>query len=159
MKPAERVFGGNGALIPWEHEIVRRRGDEFNEHSIGIGKTNDFLVEPRDGRFDRDVMGEQAFALVANRITRNRESGRFHFARSAGTWSGIRPREESKDRSRRPGRIAEVEVITSRIVKINGSLHEPHPEQSDIEVEIALWIGSDRGDVMEAHEVHDLGMG
>src|SRR6266849_3930134 len=61
-----------------------------------------------------------------------------------------RPGEECQDRPWRPSRIAKVEMISARIIEIDGALDQPQPEQSDIKIEVALRITGDGGNVMKS---------
>jgi hypothetical protein len=46
--------------------------------------------------------------------------------------------------------IAEVKMVRSRIVKIDGALDETQTEQPGIEIEVPLRIAGDRSDVMQS---------
>ena len=60
----------------------------------------------------------------------------------------MRPGEEGKDRPRRTGIVAKVEVVGSRIVKVDGAFDETKSQHLGIEVEIPLRIRSNRCYVM-----------
>src|SRR6267143_694890 len=64
--------------------------------------------------------------------------------------SGAGPGEEGHDASRSAHLIAVVEMVCLRIVEIHGALDEPEAEQPHVEVEVALGVARDRGDVMDA---------
>src|SRR5205085_8868596 len=81
---------------------------------------------------------------------RNRERGRFDLSSAANTASCARPRKERQDRSRRTAIVAEIKMITSRIIEIDGALHETQTKKSDVEIKIALWVARDRSDVMKS---------
>src|SRR5690606_18589155 len=60
------------------------------------------------------------------------------------------PGEEGQQCSGFAGLVAVVQVVCARIVEVHGGLHQPQPESAQIEVDVALWITTDRGDVVQA---------
>jgi hypothetical protein len=42
-------------------------------------------------------------------------------------------------------------VIRSRVVEVYGQLDQPEPERTGVEIEIALRLAGDRGDMMNSH--------
>ena len=80
-------------------------------------------------------------------------------AGAANAASCSRPGKKSENRSRGAAIIAEVEMVRSRIVKIDGTLHETQTEKPDIKIEIPLRIAGDRSDVMKSRNfaVHQRG--
>ena len=61
----------------------------------------------------------------------------------------MRPGKESKNRSRRAGVVAKVEVIGSGIVEVDGSFYKTKPQHFGVEFQIPLWVRSNRSYVME----------
>ena len=59
-------------------------------------------------------------------------------------------------RSREPtiyfGVVAEVEMVGSGIVEVDGALDEAQAEDLGVEIEVALGVGGDRGYVMESND-------
>jgi hypothetical protein len=49
--------------------------------------------------------------------------------------------------------IPVVQVVCTRIVKVDGELDEPQPEQPSIKIQILLRFAGDRRDVMDAEEL------
>jgi hypothetical protein len=45
-------------------------------------------------------------------------------------------------------------MIRARIVKVDRAFHEPQPKDLGIKIEIALRIGRDRSDMMNAEKFH-----
>src|SRR5207249_4062606 len=80
----------------------------------------------------------------------DRERSRFDLAYPANAASRPRPRKKSENCSRRAAIIAEVKMVRSRIVKIDGAFDETQTERPDIEIEIPLRIAGDRGNVMQS---------
>src|SRR5688572_16220393 len=62
------------------------------------------------------------------------------------------PGEESHDAARIADVVAVIQVIGLRIVEVHRALHEPEPQHPRVEVEVALRIARDRGDVMDAQD-------
>jgi hypothetical protein len=48
------------------------------------------------------------------------------------------------------------EVVDGRVVLVDRLLHQPQPEHTDVEVDVALGVGGDRGDVVDAVQLHRL---
>jgi len=55
---------------------------------------------------------------------------------------------KGENSSRRAVIIAEVKMVRSRIVKIDGALDETQTEKRDVKIEVPLGIAGDRSDVM-----------
>src|SRR6266550_2870497 len=62
------------------------------------------------------------------------------------------PGKECQDRARRAACIAKVEMISARIIEIDRALDQTQPKQSDIEIQVALWVTGDGGDVMKTSD-------
>ena len=72
----------------------------------------------------------------------------------ARTATRARPCEESNRRSRPPGSIAIVEVISRRIVEIHSALGKTKSKHLSVKIDIALRIAGDRSDMVNAVEFH-----
>src|SRR5438552_17865738 len=92
----------------------------------------------------------KALQPVTDRVRRNLERRRFDLAGPANSAARPRPGKECENRSRRAAVVAEIKMITSRIVEIDCALDETQPEKADIEIKIVLGIAGDRRHVMEA---------
>jgi len=66
----------------------------------------------------------------------------------ANPASRTRPRKKGENSSRRAVIIAEVKMVRSRIVKIDGALDETQTEKRDVKIEVPLGIACDRSDAM-----------
>jgi hypothetical protein len=60
------------------------------------------------------------------------------------------PWKESQNCPRGSAPIAEIEMIRSRIIEIDGAFHETKAEKPHIEVQISLRIAGNRSDVMKS---------
>src|SRR5438105_3726442 len=69
----------------------------------------------------------------------------------------MRPGEKRQNGSRRATVIAEVKMVSARIIEVDRALDEPQPKQPDIEVKVALRIARDGRDMMKAahRNTHD----
>jgi hypothetical protein len=137
-----RGFCGTGVGVAYE----------FKLHPVGIGEDQDLFFEALFASFDGDPEGEQAFFPVGHRGERNAEGGACYFANASGTAGGMGPWEEGEDGSGGACVVAKVEVIGAGIVEVDGALDESQAENLGVEVEIALCVGGDGGDVMEAND-------
>ena len=66
------------------------------------------------------------------------------------TLSSARPRKEREDGAGVPNAIAVIEVVSCRIVEVDGELDEPESDEAGIEIDIGLRLAGDGGDVMDA---------
>jgi hypothetical protein len=66
------------------------------------------------------------------------------------------PREERQDRARLAEGIAEIEVIGTGIVEIDGLLHEAKAQDTRVEVQVAAGGARDGGDVVDAVVPHGM---
>ena len=145
---ADRVLGRDVAGARSLCLPCIRVADDLQAHAIGVGKAEHLLLKPLAGAFRRNTRGQQALLPELERCERNAECGRRSFSYAQAAARGVRPGEESKDGSRRPGIVAKVEVIGSGIVKVDGALYETKPQHFGIEVQISLRVRSNRCDVM-----------
>jgi hypothetical protein len=60
----------------------------------------------------------------------------------------MRPLKESDRRAGLPSLVAEIQMVSARIVKINGLLDEPLPQYPGVEIHRALGIVADKRDVV-----------
>src|SRR4029077_12645478 len=113
-------------------------------------KPNYFFTERRRRSLGCDMVLLKALQPVTDRVRRNLERRRFDLAGAANSAARPRPGKECENRSRRAAVVAEIKVITSRIVEIDSALDETETEKSDIKIEVPLRIGGNRSNVMEA---------
>jgi len=64
----------------------------------------------------------------------------------------VRPGEEGHDGAGGAGVVAEVEVVGAGVVEVDGALDQAETEDLGVEVQVALWVGGDGGDVVEAED-------
>jgi hypothetical protein len=96
---------------------------------------------------------EAGFPIIDG-FARNRERCGYNLTRPARAAPSTWPREKGNDGSGRADTIPEIEMIASRIVEIDGAFHQSQAEYLRVKIEIALRIGCDGGDVMDAKKFH-----
>src|SRR5262249_50299686 len=82
-----------------------------------------------------------------------------HFKRDRDDLPGVdfplwhvRPRKERQDRSGSTDVVAEVQVIRTRIVEVEGELHQAQSDHLRVEVERPLRVARDRCDVVNTRD-------
>ena len=124
--------------------------DDLQPHAVWVGKAEHFFLKSLAGAFHRNSRGQQALLPELQRWARDTECSGGSFSYPQAAARGMRPGKEGKNGSRRPGIVSKVEVIGSRIVKVDGALYKTKPQHLGVEVEIALRVRSNRCDVMQA---------
>jgi hypothetical protein len=66
--------------------------------------------------------------------------------------NGVGPWEEGHDGAGGAGVVAEVEVVGAGIVEVDGALDQAEAEDLGVEVEVALRVRRDGGDMVEAED-------
>ena len=92
----------------------------------------------------------QAVAPPTQRAGRHRQRRRRHLAGTAAAAARQGPGKEGEDAPRPAGGVAEVEVVGPGIVEVHRPLDQPQPQRPGVEVDVALRIGGDGRDVMDA---------
>jgi hypothetical protein len=62
--------------------------------------------------------------------------------------------EEGQVGARRALLVGVEEVVDGRVVLVDGLLDEPQPEDPDVELDVRGRVARDRGDVVDAFELH-----
>ena len=73
-----------------------------------------------------------------------------HLARPVPPAAHIIPREKGQDRPRVPGGIPKIEVIGARVIKIDRQFHQAQPQRLGVEIQVALRIAGDGGNMMDS---------
>jgi hypothetical protein len=108
---------------------------------LGTGMADAMLAEPL-----RPIV-ESARARDAERRTGDRIG--------AAPLRRRRPVEEGEVGSRRGEAVGIEEVIGGDVVLVDGLLDQPEAEDIGVEIDIALGIGRNRGEVVDSGELHD----
>ena len=149
VKPAHGVFGRYRGRRPAFDVGGRRRADELQGDAVRIVERQHLLIET--GRtLERHVVFGQALGPEGERV-RGHCQADLH--RGTGAVAPGRGPREGKERQRRPGRadgVAVVQMISARIVEIDGLLDEAHAEHTRVESHVLGRIAADRGDMVQA---------
>jgi hypothetical protein len=135
--------GRGGRAHDLEHQPVRvAEGD----HALTLAAGNAAL-----GRaFEGDRVAHQALEPEAGRRRGGGERRHRRLPRAGAAAPRPGP---GKEREQAPGRsvlVAEIEMIGLRIVEVDGALDQPEAQDAGVEIEVALRIAGDRGDVVDA---------
>src|SRR6266513_6552992 len=99
---------------------------------------------------------------VADRVWWNGESSRFDLTGATNPAARPRPQKERQNSSWCAARVAEIEMIRSRIIEIDRAFHEAKTEKSHIEVQVSLRIAGDRSHMVKSGNLvhqHNVSLG
>jgi hypothetical protein len=155
------VLGGDGAgrarvaRGPPAEPRGPRVAHELEAEPVGVLERDHGLAgapggEPPCRPRVRDAVRDQPLEPEADGGGRHGERGHGHLAGADAAARGAPPREEGEDRAGRAGRVAEVEVVGAGVVEVDGLLDQAQAEDAGVEVDGALGVAADRGDVVDA---------
>src|SRR5580698_4695364 len=126
----------------WGDRRGVRMGDQFDLHAIWVGKCQDLFraVEASSGPFSEYAFVAQAVLPVVQRTLRDTEGGVSDLASSGVPTAGVWPREEGQNGAGRSSVIAEIEMVGTGIVEVDGALDEAQAEDLGVEVEVSLGV-------------------
>ena len=129
-------------------------GDQLDLHAVRIGEGENLLgaVEARSGALDEDTLVAQALLPVVDGALRDAEGGVGDLTGAGVSAAGVRPGEEGQDGAGRSGVVAEIEVVGAGVVEVDGALDEAKAEDLGVEVEVALRVRGDGGDVVKTDD-------
>src|ERR1700738_1420334 len=133
--------------------------DELAHEPVVVLESDDAFILITGSRLrELDLFSDQSFDPETDRAGEYRERGDGWLASALSSASPIRSGKERKNPTLIPPRITEVEVRGGRSVQVYGTLDEPEPQNTGVEIEIPLGIACDTGDVVntgsaEAHRV------
>ena len=130
------------------------RCHEFERESVGVGEGQYFLAEPGEGGVGGHTLRLQSFAPESQRSRRHGPGDGTRQSRAGPSARQFIPQKEGQQRAGRRGVISVIEMIGAGIVEVDGLLHEAQAEHPRVEVDVALRIRRDGGDVMKAREAH-----
>ena len=123
---------------------------ELELEAVGIGEGDEGLAEALVGAFGDDAVALEFYDPVLERLGGDEERGGVDHAGAAPSGRGHGEGEEGEDRAGTAVRVAEIEVVGAGIVEIDGELDQAEPEDAGVEIDAALGVGRDRGDVVDA---------
>ena len=125
---------------------------ELDTHAVEVAEAEDGLAEAGFKMLDGDARRLETVLPIRERGGGDAEGCGGGFAYSDAGAGGAGPREEGQDGARGAEIVTEVEVVAAGIVEVDGALDEAEAEQFGIEVESALRIRGDGGDVMKSDD-------
>src|SRR5260370_2525937 len=153
VKAVDRVLARNaGGRSPGGPRLGAEVADDFEHQPIVVPERDHLPGRP----LVPDAVTHQPLDPESERAWQHGERCDGDLSSPVAPGSGAGPGAEGHDTPRRAHVIAVVEMVSLRIVEVHGALDEPEAEQPDVEVEVALGVARDRGDVMNAeHAGHD----
>jgi hypothetical protein len=153
-KAADLIFGRNRALVPG----VRLPGAAIVEQAEALalrileveGESAAALAHSAVGNLG---LVEPAAPPLQGRLTGHSQC-RAHDRMAAAALAADRPVEESEARAGGGEPIGIEEVIGGDVVLVDRLLDQAHPEHISVEGEVARRVGRDRGEVVDAGELH-----
>ena len=148
------VFGPHGAFLPAMWDYRRIVGDQGQSLPLRVLEVEHRAAVPlRDGLV-RDI--EHLEALLPPRearLARHAQAGADHTTR-APTLPRGGPVEERDVRAGRRHAVGVEKMIGRDVVLVHRLLHEAKPERLRVKAMIARRVGGDRGQMVEAGELH-----
>ena len=146
-----------GRAGPAGARLGGRITDQFQHQSVRIGKGQDLLgaaghERPAGGSLVLHAVADEPFDPEADRLGQDRERRDRDLSGSVAPGPGAGPGKEREEAAGSAGLVAEVEVIGLGVVEVHGALDQPEAEHAGVEVEIALGIPRDGGDMVKAED-------
>jgi len=154
MKSMNGEFAQHLAFVIKIDIVEMRRRDEFQEQSIRICDSKNGVAKSCADFLAKDVMFFETRFPIIERRSWDCEAGCNDLPGAARATTGARPGKKGDDRSGPSGSIPEVKMVSRWIVEVDGALDETKPEHAGVKIQIRLRIGRDRGDMMDAEELH-----
>jgi len=158
VEAADRVFRRYRPCSPdLDTARNRRTGHEFDSRARGVFEPQDPLVEPLEWPLHRDVAILESRFPVLERVGRDDERNRFDLGCSVPAGVAVGIREVRENRSWRPVRVAEIEVVLEDILEVYGLCDESETEHAAVEVDRRLGVPDDSRHVVESRRVGQHG--
>jgi len=146
VEPLDRVLAGDVGRVRDQRRVGDVRDEQLVLEALGVGEPQGALGAVRA----REAAGPEVQRLLGPDAP---EDAMDH-PRAGMTGARARELEEGEDRARSAGLVAVVQVVDVRRVEVHRLLHESQPERTGVEVDVALRVGRDRGDVVQPLERH-----
>ena len=149
---ADGVLGRHRRRVPAGGAPGVVEPDQFQHQPVRIaeGEHRRAVAEARLRAFGRDLVPQQPLHPVADASPRHREARFRCLAGAVPALVRAEVGEEGEDGAGRAGAVAVVEMVGAGIVEIDRALHEAQAERAGVEVEVALRVGGDGRDVVDA---------
>src|SRR5271169_6769909 len=121
-------------------------------HAVRITERQDGLTHALFLALQGDIFCGKTLFPIGNRRRRNAERGMRHLSGTHSPTRGMRPGKEREDGPGAPGVIAEIKVVSSRIVEVYGLLDETQTQYIGVEVQVTLRVAGYGGHVMQSYD-------
>ena len=159
------LFGKRGAVKTVDGVFERNRSgligsvgsgvegrDQLQFHAVEIREGNDLFAESFERPLEGDAMLGETLGPILHGAPRHSERGVSQLSGTVTTLSSARPRKEREDSAGMPDAIAVIQVVSCRIVEVDGEFDEPESDEARIEIDVDLRLAGDGGDVMDAED-------
>src|SRR5688572_14485331 len=120
--------------LPAPASVNRRRSNQRKGKTIGIFKGKVLLAEPGAGSCDFDIVFFKTILPESEAVYRNRVTDLGSHTGSGPSLRNPFPRKECKNAARCAGFIAEVKMISARIVEVDRLLDESQPQHICVKI-------------------------
>src|SRR5438128_11194428 len=104
-------------------------GDQFEQQSVRIDKANAFLIEAPKFFCGNHSLLFQSVVPIADRLRPDCETGRNYLASAARAAPRAGPWEKCNDCSWPSDPVAEIQMISYRIVVVARAFHDSHDKE------------------------------
>ena len=161
----DAVNAANGHLpcdsrraVPAHAVRSKRSGDDLEHQTVAVFERQHLLVDvARASHVRADVLHavtQQSLDPESQRVRRDRERRHGNLAWPNASALRARPRKKGDQAARMSNLIAVVKMVCLWIIEVDGALHQSQPKHAGVEVDVALRVTADRGDVMNAGGPH-----
>ena len=145
------ALGRHLGVLGGQRRVGGRADDELVVEPLGIAEAERVAV----ARDAVHALGGQALLPEVERLRGgDAPHDAVHHPRAGAAGLGARVLEEGEVEARLGVLVAVEEVVDGRVVLVDGLLDESKAHHADVEVHVALGVARDRGDVVDAVELH-----
>ncbi len=155
---------GAHALEALQRVLARDVGRVGDQRRIGRGGDDELVLEPfRVGEAQRRVRprgldpgrGQPLLPEVDRGLRAHAPDDAMDHAVARAAWARARVLEERQIGAGRARVVGVEEVVDGRIVLVDRLLHQPQSQDADVELHVGGRVAGDRGDVVDAFELHE----
>jgi hypothetical protein len=138
---------------PWRDVARPRRSHQLQEQPVRVLEREYLLVEPPGRTIILDAVGQQPLDPESQSGWLDSEGDGADLSGSLASRPSARPREKCQERARVPQLVTIVQVIAGRIIEVHRELHQAHPQDTGIEIQVALRVTGNGGDMVDGHGI------
>jgi len=150
METPNLSFSRNGTFLPCGERAWTDAFDERDAQSMRVAEREDLLAEARFGWTHARPIALESFVPIGQTIGGYFESNFHRHPMTCSRWGHVRPWKKGEIRARTPFRVGIEQMISARVVLVDASFDQPHPENAGVEVQILLGGPRNRRDVMQS---------